>query len=345
MKITRDNYETFFLDYFEGKLEEDLIDEFLDFLKQNPDLKEELHLFENIHLTEERVVFSGKKHLYKSVAGEKSAFEVKSVALMEGDLRDEERQSFETYLTNHPELQKEYDLFVQTRLMADPGIKYEHKQNLYKKSGTIILMNWVARAAAVIAILWGIHSLLQPGSQTSRPISTQEIATVKPESIPPKKVESTVKTQETEMVEKLAGKAAVKPPYNQKNTKVLPKTIPAANPTSPERDLTILEEINPILPQLERAPVDNQLADSHSVIRKKNKDTREMETLDEYLASRVKQASDEGLLSANRIFRIGLNVVSDLSGDRIGYKEKNGKISTLDFESKLMAFSIPLQKE
>ncbi|MBC8005772.1 MAG: hypothetical protein H7X84_09885, partial [Verrucomicrobia bacterium] len=48
-KITRDNYEAFFLDYLEGNLEETLIDQFLDFLEKNPDLKEELHLFENIH--------------------------------------------------------------------------------------------------------------------------------------------------------------------------------------------------------------------------------------------------------------------------------------------------------
>jgi hypothetical protein len=66
-----------------------MIDQFLDFLEQNPDLKEELQLFENIHLPGEQVVFADKEHLYKSVQEEKSVFELKSIAYMEGDLHDE----------------------------------------------------------------------------------------------------------------------------------------------------------------------------------------------------------------------------------------------------------------
>ena len=61
MIITRDNYESFFMDYLEGNLEENLIDQFLDFLKQNPDLKEELHLFEEVSLPVEYIVVQEKK--------------------------------------------------------------------------------------------------------------------------------------------------------------------------------------------------------------------------------------------------------------------------------------------
>jgi hypothetical protein len=67
--------------------------------------------------------------------------------------------------------------------------------------------------------------------------------------------------------------------------------------------------------------------------------------LDEFLASRAKKAGSEGLLSAQRILRAGLGVASELSGDRIGYSEQNGKITSIGFESKLMAFSIPLKKK
>ena len=70
MKITRDNYESFFIDFIEGNLPENMIDQFLDFLNQNPDLKEELHLFEEVNLPEELVVFQEKKQLHKSAADE-----------------------------------------------------------------------------------------------------------------------------------------------------------------------------------------------------------------------------------------------------------------------------------
>lgn len=346
MMITRDNYEPFFLDYLEGNLDENMIDQFLDFLEKNPDLKEELHLFENIHLPEEQVVYTGKEHLYKSVQEEKSAFEIKSVAYMEGDLKDEERKSFEAYLANHPELQKEYNLFAKTRLVADTGIKYPAKQKLYRKPGTTIVMNWVARAAAVVVVLWGIGSLLKTEDQTTSPSSTQQIATVKPALVNPvKKSEPAIKIQETEIEEKLASKINSKPLVIRKQTKVSPEEKPITDTTYPERDLANLEEIVPILAQLEAEPVEGQLAVSHSINTEKINDPPNIMTIEEFLANRAKKVGNEGLLSVQRIFRTGLTVASEISGNRIDYKVKNGKISSIGFESKLMAFSIPLQKK
>ena len=86
MKITRDNYEPFFLDYLEGNLDENKIDQFLDFLEKNPDLKEELQLFEHVNLPEEHFDFSGKESLYKSAAEEKLMLENKVIAYLEGDM-------------------------------------------------------------------------------------------------------------------------------------------------------------------------------------------------------------------------------------------------------------------
>lgn len=346
MIITRDNYEPYFLDYLEGKLEENMIDEFLDFLEQNPDLKEELHLFENIHLPEEEVFFSGKKHLYKLSAEEQTAFEMKAVACMEGDLKDEERESFEAYLASHPELQREYDLFEKTRMVADTHVQYPRRQQLYRKSGTIILMNWIARAAAVGLLLWGINSLIQPASQTKLPSSGGEMATVKTSPAPSvnKIPEPVAKTRETNTSEALASQTEPKPAKPSMVNRVI--TTPAGeNINSTQRDLTVLAEIHPIMASLEREPEDMQLAVSKSGNFERINDPRNVMNIEEFVASRAKKVGDEGLLSANRIIRTGLNVASELSGDRIKYKVKNGKISSLDFESKLMAFSIPLQKK
>jgi len=346
MMITRDYYETFFLDYLDGKLEENMIDEFLDFLKQNPDLKEELHLLENIHLPEQQVVFSGKKHLYKSVADEKAVLEIKSIALMEGDLREDERELFEVYLANHPNLQKEHELFAKTHLRADTDIKYPDKKKLYRKSGTAILLNWVVSVAAMVLIFYGIHSVLQNDNHNSLTPSIEKIASVKQESVPSKsKNESMTKLGDAEPREKLANKAKSELPGNHKLTRAAHNANPAIIAPALARDLTVLEEINPIRASIKVDPIENQLAEAHSVNMKPIRDPRKMMTLDEYLASRVKEVGDEGLLSANKIIRIGLNVASELSGNRIGYRLKNGKISSLEFESKLLAFSIPLEKK
>ena len=346
MKITRDNYEPFFLDYLEGNLDENYIDQFLDFLEQNPDLKEELQLFDNIHLPQEQVLFKGKEQLYKPVLNDASVFDMKTIAFLEGDLNDEDRNSFESYMALHPELQKEYELFAKTRLVADTEIKFPHKQKLYKKSGTIVLMNWVARAAAVLVLVWGISSLFRSEVQTTSPTINPEIATVKP--LPETEIKNNdreVKIQEAEPREKIASAENYKPIGEQKQTPIGSWQKSAANEASAERDLTSLETIAPLLAQLETEPGENQLAVSRSMDLTKLNDPQNIMTLDEFLASRAKKIGNEGLFSAQRILRTGLGVASELSGERIGYSTKGGKISSLEFESKLMAFSIPLQKK
>lgn len=66
MKITRDNYESWFLDYLEGNLEEGMKEAFQEFLRHHPDLQEELRQFEEVRLPVRRWVspelksFSGR---------------------------------------------------------------------------------------------------------------------------------------------------------------------------------------------------------------------------------------------------------------------------------------------
>lgn len=345
MIITRDNYEPFFLDYLEGNLDENMIDQFLDFLENNPDLKEELQMFENVHLPEEQIVFQDKKKLYKTVAVGKSALEAKTIAHLEGDLDDEERKSFEKYLAVHPELQKEYALFEKTRLRPDLKIQYPEKKRLYKKSGTVVLMNWVARAAAVLVLVWGINSLItQPVNQDG----IKQIAEVNTKTNPEvKKNEQEKKIQEPELQEKLKTTKETKPEKNKSLREQTKGRLQETRPTEPkttERELTALAQITPIQSQLNQEPMLASLVVSGAVKTEKINEQKNTVSVEEFLALRVKKVGSEGLSSAQRLVRTGLGIASELSGERIGYSVKDGKISSLEFESKLMAFSIPLKK-
>jgi hypothetical protein len=348
MIITRDNYEPFFLDYLEGNLNENMIDQFLDFLERNPDLKEELQLFENVHLPEEHIVFSGKEELYKSASEAKAALENKTIAYLEGDLDDEDRKSFEAYLNSHPELQKEFKLFAKTQLTPDASIKYPNKQKLYKKSGAVVLMNWVSRAAAVLVLIWGINSLITNYQESSVPNIGSQLAEVSPKPTPAvKKTESEKNVQEAESPEKVKASQPIKPEKKKslrEQTKGRLEETRPADSKPVERDLIALVQISPKLAQLDQEPLEANLAVSSSVNVLKINEPRNVMTIDEFLANRAKKVSSEGLLSAQRIARVGLGLASELSGDRIGYSVKDGKISSVEFESKLMAFSIPLKK-
>jgi len=342
MKITRDNYESFFMDYLEGNLHESMIDQFLDFLNQNPDLKEELHLFEEVNLPEEHVVFQEKRQLHKSASDENWRLENTVVAYLEGDLDTDENKAFETYLAAHPELKKEYDLFAKTRLTPDSGIIYPEKRKLYRKSGATIVMSWVARAAAVLVLIWGISSVIQTQNTQESGKINQEVAEVSPKPV------STVKKADSEKINQEAAVPVKNKPERandiQKKTNVAPKETLPVDSSPTDRDLTALAQITPIVPQLEQEPVEAKLAFSHSDHVMKINEANVM-SVEEFLAYRAKKVGKEGLFSAQRIARLGLNLASEISGERIGYQMKDGKISSVDFESKLMAFSIPLEKK
>ena len=349
MTITRDNYEPYFLDFLEGNLPEDQFDQFLDFLEQNPDLKAELHGFENLRLDEEAILFSGKERLYKTSDEAKVAMETKMIALMEGDLVEDERTSFEVYLSAHPELQKEQQLFSKTRLVADPSFHFQAKQKLYKKSRPVVVLNWVARVAAVVALMWGINALYngQSGqiSQDSQK-KTAEVIPAKPaplvKTIDTEKIQAEPTIQEKNKITKATITSKPKN-ISQKAEESLEENKPESQ-IPIEGDITVLAMIQSLSARLETEALPNQLAVSRIPEMGQSAGPNIL-TVDQFLALQAKKVEEKGILSARRLVLSGLGLASELSGERIGYREKNGKITSLDFESRLIAFSIPLKKE
>ena len=96
MKINRNNYEAFFIDYLEGNLDEKLVDDFIEFLQQNGDLKEELSLFETVSIGQEEMTFSKKELLLKEKYDIESEFNQAAVARLEGDISEFEKQDSKT---------------------------------------------------------------------------------------------------------------------------------------------------------------------------------------------------------------------------------------------------------
>lgn len=346
MKINRDNYEPFFLDYLEGNLKEEMIDQFLDFLELNPDLKSELQLLDSISLKEEEIVFSGKDRLYKSVADEKAALENKFIALLEGDLNENNQKLFGDYIASQPELQKEYRQFAKTRLIPDLQVHFPDKQKLRRKSPSTIFMNWAARAAAVIVVVWGISSLIQTGRQPQPKPENTIVAEVNPKQTNPieTKVEVAPKAERVQEKTDVRTKPISRPELIQEPTKQAPEENLPARTDIQEQPMTAMAIIAPKQAQIEPEAVDVQLAVVAPEKEEKASETTNVMTIDQFLFSKIKKAGSESIHSAQRLAQAGLGIASELSGERIGYKVKDGKIASVDFESRLLAFSIPLKK-
>jgi len=159
MKINRNNYETYFIDYIENNLDEKLVYDFIEFLQQNPDLKEELSLFEPISLTPENIIFNKKEMLYKELFDNENEFNRANVAKLEGDLTEPEKSAFEAYLVKHPEKQREAELFDKTKLVPDESIIFIKKDKLYRKPAGKTVLLWTVRIAAVLILSIVIYNL------------------------------------------------------------------------------------------------------------------------------------------------------------------------------------------
>jgi len=164
MKITRENYEIYFIDWLEGNLDSSLENEFELFLTQNPDLKEELNAFDdNISLEAEELSFENKSKL-KQIPSE-SFFEISDdeylcIADIEGDISKEEKVILTKKLTQN-RIKRIYSALKVAQLKPDTSIIFAKKKELKKfyisariKRG----LYTVASVAAAILLYFSIAS-------------------------------------------------------------------------------------------------------------------------------------------------------------------------------------------
>ena len=360
MKITRQNYEAYFIDYLEGSLDEKLVDQFIEFLQENPDLKKELSLFESVSAVPENTTFSKKDKLYKNKFDIETEFNEAAVANLEGDITTKEKREFENYLSSHPEKQNDLKLFSKTLLKADNRITFTNKSKLYKKPKGRVVLFWAGRVAAVLILAFAIFSLLD---KNVNPVNNENrVAEVKETKQPEIPQEKTVRefvqeeVQKNEAKEKLATKETTpvqkkeivapkqKSPKNIQKKKAEPvqeeKVVPLREP------IENLAVIQPILASID-AP---QPAVALAPTKLKYIEIIIEEPLpaddERLLADVVKEKTGIDKLSINKIKKAGLNLVSGFTKDNLSYETNaNGKITEINYDSRLLAFSIPTHKE
>jgi len=156
--ITRNNYEEFFLDYIEGKLNAREESALQAFLAENPDLKKELDEISAMDLECEAFETSEKQPQLKDIPFQLN-FDDFCIAQIEGDLDGYENDAFKLFVATHPEKKKDLDTYYKTKLEADKSIVFTNK-NLLKRSKKGILIKpflfTSLATAASIAILFSI---------------------------------------------------------------------------------------------------------------------------------------------------------------------------------------------
>ncbi|HEX5001832.1 MAG TPA: hypothetical protein VFW78_05010 [Bacteroidia bacterium] len=121
MNITRDNYEPFFIDYFDGNLDVSRQEELFSFLEQHPDLKNEFESFNNNPIEVPEEAFEDKHLLQRNILT-LDTLDQYLIAELEGDLSNTEQEKLTAFLFEHPELSRHRKLIKLTRLPVSSEI-------------------------------------------------------------------------------------------------------------------------------------------------------------------------------------------------------------------------------
>lgn len=134
MRITKENYEVFVLDYLEDKLDADMKKRFLLFLEANPGIREEVGSFELIELSPDGPEYSGKDLLKKKeldLLDAIPAFEKSCIAAIEHDLDETASEIFHHELMQHPAKGIIFQDFIKTILKPE-SVSFDSKNTLKK---------------------------------------------------------------------------------------------------------------------------------------------------------------------------------------------------------------------
>jgi len=347
MKITRTNYESWFLDFLEGNLDPSLRVEFQAFLKQNPDLEEELDMGDIIKLlTNKTIQFNGKEQLKKSASLSQNEFEDQAVAYYEGDLSNTERLNFEIFLANNPAKAVDVEKFAKLKLTADQSIVFDNKNHIKRRGRVIPLF---IKAVSVAAVLLLAFFLIKPNIGVLPEIGNQ-VADLKDQL--PKIMDATsgkakseeiktVKASPVNVPKLIPGTAPNKQKQIQEVDKKDKKVTPEPHLRSPEAEPSLMKPRGIYFGQ----PNDIDLAVmtfNHSDLTPKEVALSELIKV-QLLAMR--KSEDREILSSEHLGLAGLQLFAKLTGKRLtARKSDDGVIRSLSYNSRLLAFSIPINR-
>lgn len=166
MNISIDNYEAYFLDYYDNSLSPEQTAELMLFLGRHPELLEEFESFEEISIVPDlRLHFPGKDTLKKNIIvpvddiNEKN-YENLLISSVEGVLSPDESSKLELFLIQNPHLRKELELYHLTILQADTNIVFKNKAELKRGAmfeaphpATVNYTRWLYTAVSIAALL------------------------------------------------------------------------------------------------------------------------------------------------------------------------------------------------
>lgn len=157
MSINRYNYEEFFLLYADGELcplETEMVEQFV---RLQPDLKDELDILMDCKLVADMPVFFPKEKLYKQTIWDTENInqsQTKLLLLLDNELNENEKETLKKEIDENTVLQQEWNLLQQAKFPVET-ITHPYKKPLYREK-KILVIPWLRLAAAASIIGAGL---------------------------------------------------------------------------------------------------------------------------------------------------------------------------------------------
>lgn len=119
MKINKNNYEIFVIDFLEGNLSKEQMRMFQLFLNENPDINEEIIDLNEATLPLEEMIFNDKDILKKDTIRELDKIDFLLAKKLEGDLNSEEDKFVEKLLASDESIRKSWSLMKKITLSPE----------------------------------------------------------------------------------------------------------------------------------------------------------------------------------------------------------------------------------
>jgi len=176
-KINRNNYESFLLDHLEGVLDSHLTEELLLFLDENPDIREEVEMLDEVVLMPPDLSMGNKEPLKKKITpvgrvNEKN-YEEKFIAFHENDLDAEEKKEVAGFVSVNIFLKKDFKLFGKTFVAPDKEVVFAEKETLRKWRKPVVMWWLVSSVAAALIVLFAVIFLLKEETAGMKDIKSE----------------------------------------------------------------------------------------------------------------------------------------------------------------------------
>ncbi len=247
MSIDINNYEIFFIDYYDGNLTAEQTAELFLFLDSHPELQEAFNSFSDIVLEIPDIKFPDREILKK---GEVNAANVDQylIAALEGDSTVEEKIALDRFIKSNPEYNKHKDLYNATISVPDFSIVYPDKKSLKKPIPFFIAWQTEIRygiaAILLLALIAGTVSFFNRTMVTNVIQVAEDTPLVLPTEISPsdnKKEEHTTGEKTVSPAEKLspASKVLTADQSNPVLKSAHPQTVIPEGLISPATESTV----------------------------------------------------------------------------------------------------------